>query len=258
MYRCASTFSQLTTVFDALNRFGGESSRWDVDFYFAWQFEFLARQLRDAGPEWPAVDIYMNLKEDPGIDLRTLLDKYISDGALSEALNSLLNRFLRLNIEIGPRNFHAEEVVDLSKRLLDRGANLYFRNGNKRFSSIGALIEFTKNYERAETLSEICRHMCCPLLYQREIGEVIFDPYRVIPLSCLAAIKISRLEGISELPRDLRQFVEAHQELQSLVGGNSSSTSINEASMEAGVVAEKSAGMYRAPLDDTEFPSDLN
>ena len=28
--------------------------------------------------------------------------------------------------------------------------------------------------------------------------------------------------------------------------------------MEAVVVAEESAGMYRAPLDDTEFPSDLN
>ena len=85
-----------------------------------------------------------------------------------------------------------------------------------------------------------------------------FDPYRVIPLPCLAATKVSRLGVTFNLFRDLHQFDEAHQGLQSLLGGNSSSTPINEVYLEAGVVAEKSAGMYRASFDDTEFPSDVD
>ena len=59
-------------------------------------------------------------------------------------------------------------------------------------------------------------------------------------------------------PRDLRQFVEAYQELQPLLAGNLSSTPINKVSMEASVIVENSAVMYRVPFDDTEFPSDLN
>ena len=59
IYRCASTFSQLASVFEALNAFKCAHS-WYVDVRFACQFESLARRLRDEKPEWRALDIYLN------------------------------------------------------------------------------------------------------------------------------------------------------------------------------------------------------
>ena len=137
---------------------------------------------------------------------RTLVEKHVPDAAIDDALNFLLNCFLSSSIVYGSVYYDEDEVVELSKLLLDRGGSLCFKSRNRKISSIVALVELAKSYKSSITLSKLRPYMCCPLLYRSEINDVSIDPYQVIPLSCLAAKTITRPVESSEFPRTLRQF----------------------------------------------------
>ena len=142
----------------------------------------------------------------------------ILDEELDEALNCLLNNYVRfrcLSIRLR-HNFNrllAEDVTFL-KRLLDRGASLWFREADERSSSIAALLERVRDMEGYFSLSEFSPYICCPLFNEVGHREISIDSHRLAPLSCLAAGKIPRSQDVSEVPRELRFYIEAHRELQ--------------------------------------------
>ena len=183
-----------------------------------WKFERLQdiRELEKIEPQWPVLELWLKVSDSNAYSwLDEQLFKYIPDEKLDEALNWWLNRERRLRFNPSPLD--ARRLVKNAKLLLDRGANLYSKDPDEARSSIRALVDITELLQRwavVVDLSKLSPYMCCPLLFRQGMREVIFDPHRVAPLSCLAARNLPHSKITLDLPRGLRLYVEAHQELR--------------------------------------------
>ena len=167
---------------------------------------------------WQELKKYMKTSCEP-YDLDWLVyDVQVLDEELDDALNCMLNVVLRSYIHDSWRRTEDEKAARLFKLLLDRGACLNFKSSDEKCSSYMALarliVEFHSEFF---SISEFELYICCPLLHDRSRGVMLLDNRRVAPLSCIAAMTLSKsrdeLELPRELPRQLRSYIESHWEL---------------------------------------------
>lgn len=203
VYKKTSSFSQLETFHDAVSALADRILRQSVaDRLYSTQFSRLLMR----GLEPKLRDFKRYLKVCGRIDwcasytFDTIGTAFVEETP-DEALNFIINRI----------GYIAPTYVDTVLELLQKGANLYFKDPDEKRSTLVALVTLCQRSE--SQASKLAPHICCPMRYRG--GKVNFDDRQVAWLSCLAARKASQGDDlIRRLPSKLRYFVEAHQDLE--------------------------------------------
>ena len=192
VFECASTFAQLVTVFNAASRSCEGYLNGEADSYF--EREFVCQVERGMQPEWPVLNPFLKVARLTGGGCRTVLEEYISDAVLDQALNCLVNRFLRMRISYvggdlrySSQYFRETGVLAFPKMFLNRGASLYHKNGDERLSSIAAIAKLVEIGQELMAYSELRPYMCCHMINQPDVSGFV-SPWEVRLCFCISTL----------------------------------------------------------------------
>lgn len=220
MYHSTTCYLQLEALHEGVTRLRGRSMG-EIDRLFAEKFESLLVNWSGPSPKWPQVKKYLKATDylESGSD--KIINVEIPDEELDEAVCCLLNCLVRVFLSHGMVHLHrfvgidralTPEAIQMLKRLLDRGANLLFKDPGEELFSLSALLKLAQISLCQFPLSEFSPYICCPLTYEDRV--IRFDKFRPAPLSCLAAKAVCPSENARRLPGTLCSFVERHHELE--------------------------------------------
>ena len=140
--------------------------------------------------------------------------------------------------------------LGVAEMLLGRGASLYFGDLNQEIFSIGALVQLAKRHGD---------HFPFSKFRPFRKNTVTLDVTEPAPFYCLAAAAVTRSENDSELPDNIRSFIEAHRVLRRQIEGDICSSLKRGGSVLSDPCGEDSVGRgYDAPFDRSELPSDFD
>lgn len=230
LYESTSTFSQLCVLHEALPRHAG-IEKWHGDCLFLEQFWRVGSQRPDPTFSWQEIRTYMRISHFIDTADKWTFNTQVMEEVPDEALNCLLNSLVRISGDrddpyrrLCDRAIDIDEIIDFLQSLLANNASLVFRDADEDMSSLAAIVVLANRVTVEQSVLGLLPFSCCPLAYDG--SKVSFDPTQPAPLLCLTARSIPLSEAGPGFPENQRPLLEAHHELQVLLGGRADDASM--------------------------------